>query len=64
MSIAGWLGIVVLALDNLDTGLPRSEGLEGGWPFFLAVVAITIIVAIYLARRTDGPADSISSSGC
>ncbi|CAN5249938.1 hypothetical protein BH18ACT5_BH18ACT5_15310 [soil metagenome] len=36
VSIAIWLGLIVFALDNLDTGLPDSEGLGGGWPFWIA----------------------------
>ncbi|HJU81381.1 MAG TPA: hypothetical protein VJ796_06495 [Acidimicrobiia bacterium] len=53
-SVAFWLGLVVVALNNLDTGLPRSEGL-GGWPFFLVAVAITVAVAVYLSRRPGKP---------
>ncbi len=53
-AIAFWLGLVVVALNNLDTGLPRSEGL-GGWPFFLMALAITVAVAVYLSRRPEKP---------
>ena len=50
VSIAVWLGLIVLALDNLDTGLPQSEGLSGGWPFFLTALIISVIVVLYLRR--------------
>jgi hypothetical protein len=53
-AIAVWLGLVVAALNTLDTGLPRSEGLEGWW-FFLAALSITVAVAIYLSRRPGRP---------
>ena len=53
-AIAFWLGLVIVALNTLDTGLPRSEGL-GGWPFFLLALAITVTVAIYLWRRSGKP---------
>ncbi|MGH8957635.1 MAG: hypothetical protein ACRDVK_03070 [Acidimicrobiia bacterium] len=53
-AIAFWLGLVVVALNTLDTGLPRSEGL-GGWPFFLLALAITVAVAIYLSGRPGKP---------
>ncbi len=53
-AIAFWLGLVVVALNNLDTGLPQSEGL-GGWPFFLVALAITGVVAVYLSRRPRKP---------
>ena len=53
-AIAFWLGLVIVALNTLDTGLPRSEGL-GGWPFFLVTLAITVAVAIYLRRRPGKP---------
>ena len=53
-AIAFWLGLVIVALNNLDTGLPRSEGL-GGWPFFLVALAITVAVAVYLSRRPEKP---------
>jgi hypothetical protein len=53
-AIAFWLGLVVVALNTLDTGLPRSEGL-GGWPFFLVALAITVAVALYLSRRPGKP---------
>ena len=54
VAIAFWLGLVVVALNTLDTGLPRSEGL-GGWPFFLLALAITVAVAVYLSRRPGKP---------
>lgn len=53
-AIAFWLGLVVVALNTLDTGLPRSEGL-GGWPFFLVALAITAAVAFYVSRRPGKP---------
>lgn len=53
-AIAFWLGLVVVALNTLDTGLPRSEGL-GGWPFFLVALAITAAIAVYLSRRPGKP---------
>ena len=53
-AIAFWLGLVIVALNTLDTGLPRSEGL-GGWPFFLLALAIAVAVAIYLWKRPGKP---------
>lgn len=54
-SISAWLGLIVFALDNLDTGLPRSEGLGGGWPFFLIALAIVAGVAWFLRRSPGRP---------
>ena len=54
VAIAFWLGLLVLALNNLDTGLPDSEGLAGGWPFWVGALVVVVIVAIYL-RRSGGP---------
>jgi hypothetical protein len=53
-AIAFWLGLVIVALNTLDTGLPRSEGL-GGWPFFLLALAIAVAVGIYLWKRPGKP---------
>ncbi|MGI8518989.1 MAG: hypothetical protein ACR2ME_11755 [Acidimicrobiia bacterium] len=55
VSIAVWLGLIVFALDNLDTGLPRSEGLGGGWPFWVAAVAVVVVVALFLRRSPGSP---------
>lgn len=55
VAVAAWLGIIVLALNNLDTGLPASEGLAGGWPFWLAALIVTVIVARYLGRNPGRP---------
>jgi hypothetical protein len=49
-SIAFWLGLIVFALDNFDTGLPDSEGLGGGWPFWIGALVIIAVVAFSLAR--------------
>ena len=54
-SIATWLGLIVFALDNLDTGLPDSEGLGGGWPFWIAAVVIIGFVALFLRRYPGSP---------
>jgi hypothetical protein len=53
-AIAVWLGLIVVALNNLDTGLPRSEGLSG-WPFFLVAAAIVVLVAVALSRSPGPP---------
>lgn len=55
VSIAIWLGLIVFALDNLDTGLPDSEGLGGGWPFWIADGLIVGIVALFLSRYPGSP---------
>lgn len=55
VSIAIWLGLIVFALDNLDTGLPDSEGLGGGWPFWIAAGVIIGIVALFLSRYPGSP---------
>lgn len=55
VAIAVWLGLIVFALANLDTGLPASEGLAGGWPFWLVAVLITVGVALWLRRLGSGP---------
>jgi hypothetical protein len=49
-SIAIWLGLIVFALDNFDGGLPRSEGLGGGWPFWIGALVIIGAVAFSLGR--------------
>jgi hypothetical protein len=53
VSIALWLGLIVVALSNLDTGLPSQEG--GAWPFFAAALVITVIVVLGLRRGDGGP---------
>jgi hypothetical protein len=54
-SIALWLAVIVFALDNLDTGLPTSEGLNQGWPFLIAGIAIVVVVALWLRHAAPGP---------
>lgn len=53
VAIAFWLGLVVFALNNLNTGLPDSEGLAGGWPFWVGALVVVMIVAVCL-RRSGG----------
>jgi hypothetical protein len=53
VSVALWLGLIVVAISNLDTGLPAQEG--GGWPFFAAALVLTVIVALALRRGSGGP---------
>jgi hypothetical protein len=53
VAIAFWLGLIVIALNNLDTGLPDTEGMPG-WLFWLIGLGIVAGVALYL-RRSGGP---------
>ena len=55
VSIAVWLGLIVFALDNFDNGLPDSEGLGGGWPFWIGAVVIVGVVAFFLGRSPGAP---------
>jgi hypothetical protein len=54
-SIAIWLGLIVFALDNFDNGLPRSEGLGGGWPFWIGALVIIVVVSYSLSRSPRRP---------
>lgn len=55
VAISIWLGVIVFALAKLDTGLPASEGLANGWPFWILAVLITVVVALWLRRTSARP---------
>jgi hypothetical protein len=56
VSIAFWLGLIVLALANMDMGgLTVPEGLRAGWPFWVGVVVVIVIVFLALRRAAPGP---------
>lgn len=55
-SIAFWLGLILLALANMDMGgLTVPEGLRAGWPFWVGVVVVIVIVFLALRRAAPGP---------
>ena len=54
VSIAFWLGLIVLALANMDMGgVTVPEALRTGWPLWAGVVVVIVIV--FLALRQAGP---------
>jgi hypothetical protein len=56
VSIAFWLGLILLALANMDIGgLTVPEGLKAGWPFWAGVVVVVAIVFLALRRAAPGP---------
>lgn len=54
VAIALWLMLLILALANLDTGLPEQP-ISTIWPFLAVVVAIILAVAYWLNRRPGSP---------
>lgn len=56
VSIAFWLGLILLALASMDIGgLTVPEGLRAGWPFWVGVVVVIVIVFLALRRAAPGP---------
>lgn len=56
VSIAFWLGLILLALASMDIGgLTVPEGLRAGWPFWVGVVVFIVIVFLALRRAAPGP---------
>jgi hypothetical protein len=56
VSIAFWLGLILVALANMDIGgLTLLEGFEAGWAFWVAVVVIIVVVFLALRRAAPGP---------
>ncbi|HEX5672089.1 MAG TPA: hypothetical protein VFY46_05140 [Acidimicrobiia bacterium] len=56
VSIALWLGLILLALANMDIGgLTVPEGLRAGWPFWVGAAVLILIVFLTLRRAAPGP---------
>jgi hypothetical protein len=56
VSIAFWLGLIVLALANMDIGgLTVPEGLRAGWPFWAGAAVVIMVVFLALRRAAPGP---------
>ena len=46
--------MIVVALANLDTGLPRAD-LSSGWPFLVVAIVLIFGTGFYLARKPGKP---------
>lgn len=55
VSIALWLGLIVLALSGMDSGVNVPEGLQAGWPLWLGAAVVTLVVVVALRRAALGP---------
>lgn len=50
---AVWLGLIVLALTNLDTPAGFPDQVSATWPFW--AVAAVVLVIVFFVRRRLGP---------
>lgn len=50
-----WIGLIVLALANMDTPLEFPDELRATWPFWLVMVAVTVAVFFVRRRLDPGP---------
>lgn len=55
VSIALWLGLIVLVLTGMDSGVSVPEGLRAGWPLWLGAAVVTLVVVVALRRAAPGP---------
>jgi hypothetical protein len=54
VSIALWLGLIVLVLTGMDSGVSVPEGLRAGWPLWLGAAVVTLVVVV-ARRAAPGP---------
>lgn len=48
-----WIGLIVLAVANMDTPVGFPDELRATWPFWLVALAVTLTV--FFVRRRLGP---------